>query len=95
MQTLSLADHFSSPIMMTGTIVFIVAELLSIAIFFTVLIHYTRVVMKHRMLPSAIRHSVEGIPDIGAVMLLWTYIIFTIVITAGTVVLFLLQPHLY
>ncbi len=95
MQTLSLADHFSTPGAVAATIAFLVIELLSIALFLIVVFQYLRVVSKHRILPKAIRQSLEGEPETGAAVIFWLYVVLTIVVTVVTVALFLFQPHFF
>jgi hypothetical protein len=95
MQFLTLADHINDPGMLTGFIVVIVIELFSVGLLILNMYQYQKVVLKHRMLPSAIQHKLEEVPEKGKTALLWVYVFATIVITAGTTLLFILQPHIY
>jgi len=95
MEMLSVADHFASPVAVLLTGIFMVIESLSIAMCIIVVLQYKRVVSKHKLLPHAIQHTLEEEPEKGTNFLLNIYIILTIVVVIGTVVLFLFQPHLF
>jgi hypothetical protein len=95
MQTLSLADHFSSPVMTAFSIAFVVIEILSILLFFVVTWQFHTITRKHSLLPSEIGSQLEEDPELGSSILFWAYVVLTVIMTIATTLLFFWQPHLY
>ncbi|HVW66617.1 MAG TPA: hypothetical protein VHA78_02705 [Candidatus Peribacteraceae bacterium] len=95
MQTLSLSDHFASPLMTTSSVIFLAMEGLSLLVFFLVIFQYRRIVLKHQILPRAIQHTLEKEPEKGVTTLLWIYVIMTVFVIVLTTILFWLQPAVF
>lgn len=95
MEMLSLADHFSNQWETVLFWTFLILEAAFLILFFINVFEYRRTVWKHRILPDAVSHSLEREPEKGTMTLLVIYVLATAVVTAGTALLFLFQPHLY
>lgn len=95
MEYLSFADHFSSPWAVAVAVAFLAMQVCSMIVFAINVLEYRKVVWKHRILPQAIEHSLEAVPEKGTISLLIAYVVLTAVVTVGTALLFLFQPHLY
>lgn len=95
METFSLAGHVTGPWALVLTAAFFLMQALSLLLFAVNVFEYRKVVWKHRVLPDSITHSLEKEPEKGTTALLFLYVAMTAAVTAGTVLLFLFQPHLY
>lgn len=95
MEMLTLADHFSNQWETLLFAAFMIMEALFLVLFGINVLEYRRTVWKHRILPDAVSHSLDHEPEKGTMTLLLAYAVLTAVVTVGTVLLFLFQPHLY
>lgn len=88
----SMTSLFATPGMTAFTIPFLIVEILSFLVLWIILLAFRRVVRKQRELflvlhdapPTLARHTV----------LMWFYIIMTVVIGVVSTSLFLFEPHL-